>query len=110
MTRAFFQLFGFSRDVRRVLLVNALVGLVSLGVNAVLLNLYLLRLGYGTQEIGMINALGPLCYALASLLAGALGGGYLVAGLGYSSLFTLGAGLSAASALLFFAYTQTRRR
>ena len=74
MIRAFFQFFGFSRDVRRVLFVHALVGLVALGVNTVLVNLYLLRLGHGTQDIGAINALGPLCYALASLLTGALGG------------------------------------
>lgn len=72
--RAIAYLDGFSRDVRRVLFVHALVGLVALGVNTVLVNLYLLRLGHGTQDIGAINALGPLCYALASLLTGALGG------------------------------------
>jgi MFS family permease len=43
------------------------------GIYAVLLNLYLLRLGYGPEQIGLINAAGTLTFALASLPAGALG-------------------------------------
>jgi MFS family permease len=86
---------GFSRDVRLVLLVHALVGLVSLGVNAVLLNLYLLRLGYGPQDIGLINAFGPLCYALSSLPAGALGGRW-----GVRRLMLAGTGLWSAGVVL----------
>lgn len=88
-------LLGFSRDVRLVLLVYALVGLVSLGINTVLLNLYLLRLGYGPKDIGLINALGPLCYALCSLPAGALGGRW-----GVRSLMLVGTGLWSAGIIL----------
>ena len=43
------------------------------GVYNVLLNLFLLRLGYGTEFIGLINAAGLLAFALTSLPAGLLG-------------------------------------
>lgn len=56
------------------LLVVALVGfVVDGGVFAVLLNLYLLRIGYGPEQVGLVNAAGTLTFALASLPAGALG-------------------------------------
>ena len=52
----------------------ALVGFaVDGGVYAVLLNLYLVRLGYGPEQIGLVNSAGNLTFALASLPAGALG-------------------------------------
>ena len=38
-----------------------------------LLNLYLLRLDYGTEFIGLVNAVGLLTFGLASLPAGILG-------------------------------------
>ena len=43
------------------------------GAYTVLLNLFLLRLGYGTELIGLINAAGLLSFALASFPAGLLG-------------------------------------
>lgn len=56
------------------LLTIGLVGfVVDGGVFAVLLNLYLLRLGYGPEPIGIVNAAGTLAFALASLPSGALG-------------------------------------
>jgi MFS family permease len=56
------------------LLTIALVGfVVDGGVFAVLLNLYLLRLGYGPEPIGLVNAAGMLVFAVASLPAGAIG-------------------------------------
>lgn len=52
----------------------ALVGFaLDGGVYAVLLNLYLVRMGYGPELIGMINSSGQLTFALFSLPAGALG-------------------------------------
>jgi MFS family permease len=52
----------------------ALVGfVVDGGVFAVLLNLYLLRLGYGPETIGLVNAAGMLVFALASLPSGMVG-------------------------------------
>lgn len=56
------------------LLTMALVGfVVDGGVFAVLLNLYLLRLGYGPEPIGLVNAAGMFVFAMASLPAGAIG-------------------------------------
>lgn len=43
------------------------------GVYSVLLNLYLLRLEYGTEFIGLVNAVGLLSFAFSSLPAGILG-------------------------------------
>ena len=63
-----------SPTVARYFATIAVVGFaVDGGVYAVLLNLYLLRLGYGTEQIGLINAAGTLTFALSSLPAGALG-------------------------------------
>ena len=52
-----------------------LVGLtfVADGLVSVLLNLYLLRLDYGTEFIGLVNAVGMLTFGFASLPAGILG-------------------------------------
>jgi MFS family permease len=65
----------FSRDVRLYLITAALFGFtVGGGISAVLLNLYLLRLGHGPEFIGLVNAAGMLAIAVFSLRAGALGG------------------------------------
>lgn len=55
-----------------------LVGMSSVidGVYNVLLNLYLLRLDYGTEFIGLVNAVGLLTFGCASLPAGILGSRY----------------------------------
>ena len=52
-----------------------IVGLtfVADGLVSVLLNLYLLRLDYGTEFIGLVNAVGLLTFGLAALPAGILG-------------------------------------
>lgn len=63
----------FNRDVRLVLFSQALIGFTIFGgVYTVLLNLYLLRLGYGPQLIGQVNAAGALSFALLSIPAGLL--------------------------------------
>ena len=46
---------------------------VADGLYSVLLNLYLLRLDYGTEFIGLVNAVGLLTFGCASLPAGILG-------------------------------------
>jgi MFS family permease len=52
----------------------ALVGFaVDGGIYAVLLNLFLVRLDYGPELIGLVNSAGTLAFALSSLPAGALG-------------------------------------
>src|SRR5262245_5551920 len=63
-----------SPTVARYCTTIAVVGFaIDGGIYAVLLNLYLLRLGYGTEQIGLINAVGTLTFGLSSLPAGALG-------------------------------------
>jgi len=65
----------FSRDVRLYLVSAALIGFTIFGgIYTVLLNLYLLRLGYDAPFIGLVNAAGPLALGIFCLPAGALGG------------------------------------
>ena len=63
----------FNRNVRLYLLAQLFVGLSYFGIFSVLFNLYLLRLGYGTETIGVINSGMLLGYALFSPFAGSLG-------------------------------------
>jgi len=62
-----------SRDVRLFLVATALIGFSWDGVRGVLLNLYLLRLDYGPESVGVINGIGAFAFALMSLPAGFLG-------------------------------------
>lgn len=80
------------RDARLLLLSHFLIGLSYSGIYVVLFNLYLLRLGYGTQFIGLVNGIAVMVHALFCLPAGMLGGrwgarrtiviGALIAGVG----------------------------
>ena len=70
--RATLQL--FSRNVRLFLLTAFLVGFgFDGGVLSVLFNLYLLRLGYGPEVVGVINSAGLFAFALFSLPAALCG-------------------------------------
>jgi MFS family permease len=72
--RSLLRLRSLGPGVGLYLLAVGLVGfVVDGGVFAVLLNLYLLRLEFGPEQIGLVNAAGMLVFALASLPAGALG-------------------------------------
>ena len=65
----------FNRDVRLYLITTMLIGLtVDGGVYTVLFNLYLLRLRYGPEFIGLVNGSGMLLFALFCLPAGTLSG------------------------------------
>jgi MFS family permease len=64
----------FNRDVHLFLIASALTGLTVFGgIYTVLLNLYLLRLGYGPDFVGQVNAAGALSFAVCSLPAGLVG-------------------------------------
>jgi MFS family permease len=63
----------FSRELRLFLITGALVALAWDGMRSVILNLYLLRLGYGPAFIGLVSAAGAFAFALFCLLAGAMG-------------------------------------
>ena len=69
-------LLTFNRNIRLFLLAWALIAFAYFGVQGVLLNLYLLRLGFGTQFIGSLIASGQIVWALAALPAGAIGRGF----------------------------------
>lgn len=64
---------SFGRDAQLLLLGVAVVGFALDGTIAVLLNLYLLRLGYGPEFVGVVNSGGLLAFALCSLPAGMVG-------------------------------------
>jgi MFS family permease len=62
----------FSRDVCLYLITWVLIGFSFFGIYGVLFNLYLLRLGYGIEFVGLVNAALNLANAAFCLPAGAL--------------------------------------
>ena len=64
---------AFHPDVYKYLFAVSIVGFSYFGFVSVLLNLYLLRLGYGTDFIGLVNGGIAFAFAASSLPAGALG-------------------------------------
>lgn len=67
------RLLLFNRDVWLILTTWALLGFAYSGIFLVLFNLYLLRLGYGPEFVGVVNGVGLIALAVFSLPAGALG-------------------------------------
>jgi MFS family permease len=63
----------FHPNVRLLLIASALQGFSVAGVRVVLFNLYLLRLGYGPEFVGLATAAGWLALSAFSLVAGAVG-------------------------------------
>ncbi len=61
-----------SRNVRLYFITASLIGFTLEGGHALLFNLYLLRLGYGPEFIGLINGIGMCAFASCSLPAGRL--------------------------------------
>ena len=61
-----------SRNVRLYLVVPFILGFSWLGLFVVLFNLFLLRLDYGPQFIGLLGALGPIMFILMSIPGGVL--------------------------------------
>ncbi len=86
---------AFNSQARLFFVVIVGMTFVVDGIYTVLLNLYLLRLGYGTELIGLVNAVGLLTFALTSLPAGILG-----SRMSPTALMKFGALLSLAGALL----------
>jgi MFS family permease len=83
------------RDVRLYLTGAAAYGFAQEGVRGVLLNLYLLRLGYGPRFIGLVSAASLLAFTAACPAAGALATRkgsrtVMITGMG---LITVGSGL-----------------
>lgn len=61
---------AFNWNVRFFLIATAVHGFVFFGIYSLLLNIYLLRLGYGPEFIGLVNGIAPLMLAIFSLPAG----------------------------------------
>jgi MFS family permease len=61
-----------NRNARLYILSSVFTGFAYLGIETVLLNLYLLRLGYGPDFTGFVFAVGSLTMTAVSLPAGAL--------------------------------------
>lgn len=68
------QLRSFSRDVRLYLISLALANFAFLGIYGVLFNLYILRLGFGPEFIGLLQAASWLPMTIFCIPAGELGG------------------------------------
>ena len=64
---------GFNRSIQLWLVFWALGGFAYFGLQGVLLNLYLLRLGFGPQFIGLLVGFGQIAWGLAALPAAAVG-------------------------------------
>lgn len=65
------------RNVRLLLAISAIAGFtVDGGVYSVIFNLYLLRLNFGPEFVGQINAVANLVFAFGSILGGWLGSRY----------------------------------
>jgi MFS family permease len=62
------------RDVRLYILAWGLVGFGYFGILGVLFNLYLVRLGYGPEAIGLLVGGGQLVWGLSAIPAGLIGG------------------------------------
>src|SRR5512143_281337 len=79
-------------SLRRLLSAWALLGFTYFGLQTVLQNLYLLRLGYGPEFIGVLTGSGQLLWAICALpaamigrrfgLRGAIISGWMLSGLG----------------------------
>jgi hypothetical protein len=64
---------GFNRSVRLWLLTWALASFGYFGLKGVLFNLYLLRLGFGPEVIGLLVGSGQLVWAVAALPSALVG-------------------------------------
>jgi MFS family permease len=89
-------IFQFNVQARLFFLGIAALGFMVDGVYTVLLNIYLLRLGYGTEYIGLLNAVALLTFAIISLPAGLLGARF-----SNTLMLKVGIGLTLAGGVLF---------
>ncbi len=55
------------RDVLRFSFAWAMIGLIVLGINAVLMNLYVLKLGFDFSFLGNLNGSGQIVWVFAAL-------------------------------------------
>lgn len=63
----------FSRDVQLLTLATGILAVSFLGVQTLAKTLYILRLGYGLEYLGLFSAVGAIAYMVMGLPSGALG-------------------------------------
>ena len=63
----------FSRDTKLLISVSGICAISFYGVQMRLRVLYVIRLGHGTEYVGLLNAAGALTYMGMSLPSGVLG-------------------------------------
>ncbi|RLT39502.1 MAG: hypothetical protein DWI57_10130 [Chloroflexi bacterium] len=63
----------FNRDIKLLLATWGAIAFGYVGIQSVLLNLYLLRLGYGIEFIGLLIASGQTVWAILAVPAGTVG-------------------------------------
>jgi MFS family permease len=68
-----FAIDRFHRDVRLILAVSTLMAISFFGIQNLVKVLYVLRLGYGLEYVGLFNATGALAYMAMSLPSGMIG-------------------------------------
>jgi len=73
LIRPFSAISRFNRDVKLLLLATGILAVSFFGVTALLKILYILRLGYGPEYVGLFGASGALGYMAMSLPSGWLG-------------------------------------
>lgn len=71
--QSLFSFPAFRRDVKLLLAATGLLAISFFGIQMLLKILYILRLGYGPEYLGLFNAAGALGYMGMSLPSGALG-------------------------------------
>ena len=73
MFKYLLSILKLDRDVLRFSFAWAMIGLIVLGINAVLLNLYVLKLGFDFSFLGNLNGSGQIVWVIAALPAGFMG-------------------------------------
>lgn len=73
LTRRFRALPRFKPEVRLILMATGILAISFFGIQALLKILYILRLGYGPEYVGLFSASGALGYMAMSLPSGWLG-------------------------------------
>jgi MFS family permease len=84
---------GLAPQGRRFLWLSAAIEYQYLGIYLIAVNLYLLRLGFGPQFIGVVTGSGIAAYSIAAFLAGYLFRGRSVCGLVIDGVLLIVAGL-----------------
>lgn len=84
----------FHLDVKKYLITAALIGFSYFGFVAVLLNLYLLRIGYTTSFIGFVNGSSAMAFAVTSIPSGIIGSRWGMRRTAVTGLVLLATGLA----------------